>query len=257
MRILSSGTTQSGQVGLAVILMMVLLSTVGISVATRATQGLQSSRQSEEATQTFSAAESALEELLSQGETYLSTINSGTYTGVENVDVNYTVDQEQRLNTELLEGDVAEIDISTSVAGNQVVIEWSDTTDCAKDPAALMVIIINTSGASPVARYSAYTSCNRGDNFTLVNTAGTTLSRRATITLAAGDDYIRIMPVYNDTDIFVSGGNWTLPTQQFTISSRAENARGRERKAIEVERSKEFAPNILDYGLVSGTSILK
>ncbi len=251
-------TAQSGQVGIAVLLIMVVLSTIGISIATRSSQDIQSSRQNQEASQTFTAAESALENILSQGQEYLQENQSGQFRGVENATVDYTIAQSDSLDTELLQGAVAEIDVSTSQGGDMVRLEWSKVSDCAQSPASLAVTVMNTSDpANAIARNYTFAICDRGDGFSLVNTAGSSLQRRVDITLQAGDKYIRVVPVYNDTNLVVNGVGWTLPTQQFVIQSVARNDLGRETKAIEVQRSLDHAPSIFDYALVSGTSILK
>lgn len=249
--------SQSGQVGIAVILVMVVMSTIGISLATRSATDVRTARQSQEATQTFSAAEAALEDILSRDQSYLESIDTGQYSDVENVAVNYQVNRDTQLTTELLEGAVAEIDVSSGTAGQQVAIEWSASSDCGTDPASLLIAIINTSGPTPTARQYGYAICDRNDGFELVLSSGSLFSRQITLTLETGDQSIRITPVYSDSDILVSGNGWTLPTQEFTIQSIAENLQGRETKAIEVERTTDYAPTILDYGLVSGTTIIK
>lgn len=250
-------TSQSGQVGIAVLLIMVVLSTIGISIAARTTQDIQTSRQTQEAAQTFSAAESALEDVLSRGQQYLQETTSGEYTGSTNAQVNYTIEPQSELSVELLEGSAAEIDITGSTAGQEVKFEWSDTANCAQSPASLILAVVNNSSGTPVSRYLSYAICERGDGFSLVTSAGTTLSRQITIALVDGDIAIRLTPIYNDTRILVAGVGWTLPVQQFAITSTARNVLGRETKAIEVQRTSEYAPGILDYALVSGTSILK
>lgn len=253
----SGRTHESGQVGIAVVLIMVILSTVGISLATRATRDVQTSRQSQEATQTFSAAESALEDILSKGQTYLEETSAGEYAGVENVNVNYSIAKETELTTELLEGSVAEIDVTGGTDGQEVALEWSKTTDCQQTPASLLVAIVNNASGTPVSRFASYAICDYNDGFTVVADNGLSLARRVIVTLQDGDQTIRITPVYNDTEVAVNGQGWTLPTQQYTINSVAKNEAGRETKAIEVQRTNEFAPSILDYALVSGTNIIK
>lgn len=249
--------SQAGQVGIAVVLIMVLLSTVGISLATRATREVQTSRQTQEAEQTFTAAESAVEEILSRGESYLESTTTGSYSEQENVAVNYTIAAESQLTAEILENTVAEIDVTGATAGQQLKIEWAQSADCGTTPASLIVTIVNTAGATPVSRYEAYAICNHSDNFTLVNTAGTTLARQVLVTLQNGDSAVRVRPVYNDTNLLVQGNGWTLPTQQFTINTVARNERGRETKAIEVERTREAATSVFDFALVSGSTIIK
>ncbi len=248
---------QSGQVGIAVILIMVVMSTIGISLATRSSGDVRTARQSQEATQTFSAAESALEDILSRDQSYLEQTETGSFTGVENVDVNYTIGREAELTTELLEGSTAEIDVSSGVAGQEVLVEWSDFVDCGRSPASLFVSVVNSSGGVSVTRQYGFAICDRSDGFQLISTPGAGYLRQTAITLQDGDQRLRITPVYNDTDILVNGNGWTLPTQEFTINSVAQNQLGRETKAIEVERTNAYVPTILDYALVSGTTIIK
>lgn len=250
--------SQSGQVGIAIILIMVVVSTIGISVAQRSVADVQTSRQSQEATQTFSAAESALEDILSQGETYLEENDTGNFNEIKNVSVDYTIARSNELDTELLEGTVFELDVSGASAGQIVRIEWSETDDCTNDePASLVVSVVNQAGAT-TARYSQHAICNRSDGFTLVATNGTTYERRIEVTLQAGDQRLRVTPVYNDTNIMVNGQNGlALGTLQYTIRSVARNDLGRETKAIEVQRTTDAAPSILDYAVISGTSLVK
>lgn len=248
---------QSGQVGIAVILVMVVMSTIGISLATRSASDVRTARQSQEATQTFSAAEAALEDILSRDQSYLEQTEAGQFSGITNVDVNYSVGKQSELMTKLLEGSTAEIDVSSGVASQEVLIEWSETADCGQSPASLLVSVVNNTGGTAVSRHYGFSICDRSDGLELTNTQGSEYVRQVAIALQSGDNKFRITPIYNDTDILVNGNGWTLPTQEFTINSVAQNQLGRETKAIEVERTNEYAPAILDYALVSGTTIIK
>lgn len=253
-----SVSSRSGQVGIAVILMMVVMSTIGFSLALRATSDIQTSRQSQEAAETFDAAESTIEYVLSQGEAFLETQPSGDYSAIPNVESAYEVTSRNSLDIDLKEGVTAEVDLGAPLAGQQVNIEWGTTVNCLDDPASLAFTIINTAGAAPVARYSASALCSRTDNIPTTGTVGTTYIRRVTLTLQLGDSVLRITPLYNDTPVFVSGaGALTLPVQQFSILSVAQNTRGNEAKAIEVQRTKETAPTVLNYAVVSGTVVVK
>ncbi len=117
--------------------------------------------------------------------------------------------------------------------------------------------MVNSSTGTPVSRYYSYAICERGDGFALVTTPGSELARQVVLTMQDGDVAIRITPIYNDTPVLVNGVGWTLPVQQFTINTVAKNTLGRETKSIEVQRTSEYAPAIMDYALVSGTTILK
>jgi type II secretory pathway pseudopilin PulG len=255
---------QSGQVGIAIILMMVVMSTVGFALATRASRDVQTSRQAQDAAQVFAAAEAIIESVLTQGETALELAPfDSNFTGIENIEGSYQVTVENEQTVPLQQGMIIEVPLSSpgqpsvNNAGNQIAIEWAESTDCVDNPASIIVTVINVSGPTPVGRSFASAGCDRGtDNIPVSPTAPTLLARRVLVTLVAGDVAVRITPLYNSTPVRITAaGSWTLPSQQYRIFSRAKNALGRETKAIEVERTRDFAPAILNYSLVSGNTI--
>src|SRR6185369_1704811 len=68
-------TTQSGQIGIIIILIMVVLLTVGLSLASRSTREVRLSQQEVESNRVFNVAEAGIEQALSsdfsfQGEEY-------------------------------------------------------------------------------------------------------------------------------------------------------------------------------------------
>lgn len=249
---------QSGQIGLVVLLIMVTVSVLGVSVASRATGDVVLSRQGQETARTFAAAESAIENVLAMGDTYLGSASSGQYTGDPDTTVDYTITRNNEVDSKLLQGSVAEIDLTGAVANNVVAVEWSQTDDCTNDsPASLLISVVNMAAPSPIVRYYSYAICNRSDGFTVVGTNGTSLRRRVEISLQAADRRLRITPVYNDTALLVQGVDWTMPVQGYTLQSVARNLQGRETQAIKLLRSINTAPSILDFAVVSGTTILK
>lgn len=252
---------QSGQVGLIVLMIMVVVSTVGISVATRTNQDLQSSRETQDATRAFSAAEAAIENVLSRGQNYLDQTQSGEFADgslVPNTDINYTIQPQTQLGIEVLRDQVAQVSLSGAAAGNQVRISWGSAAACSGNPASLMIAIINTAGATPTVRYAGYALCDRTDGLTVVAPNGSAPYGSVTLTLQNGDTALRLRPLYNSTELRVEGvGGYTLPVQQYVISSVARNTESRETKAVRVQRTTEFAPSIFDFALLSGGNIIK
>lgn len=263
-------TAQPGQVGLVILLIMVVVSTIGLSVASRSTQEVTTSRQTQEAAKTFAAAESAIERVLSQAaeSSFVFEGNSQSLTFDDIADdttVDVSITKQQQLETRVKEGVTAEINVTGAVTGNNLRIEWASSRDCANSPASLIVEFLNVNGANQTTRYATLAPCDHGDNFFAIDPdssahQGTTFAIRYDLPLATNDTKVRITPVYADTPLSVmSAGGWQLPEQQFTITSVGQNEAqgGRETQAVEVERTQPYAPGILDYALVSGTTIVK
>lgn len=260
---------EAGQVGLAIILVMVVVSTIGLSVASRSTQEVSLSRQGQEAIKTFEAAESAIERVLSESADAVFDFagDSQTYNYddiQQDADADLTITKKYNFEGLVDEGSSVEVDVSTASDGNILRLEWSNSRECGDTPAAMIIKIINTDSGSAVARYLSVSACDYGDNLTLIDGdqaqyQGSTHALRYDFALQAGDELVRVMPVYGDTPLSLASVGWTLPVQQYRIQSVGQNTAqgGRETKAIEVERSQPYAAGILDYTLVSGSSITK
>src|SRR3989344_6964006 len=97
--------SQSGQVGVIILLIMVVLLTLGVSLASRSSQQVYLSTQQAESTRVFNAAEAGIESALSaslefQGQTMDGTLDDFSGTGI---DVNYSVTKVNQLETRLFE----------------------------------------------------------------------------------------------------------------------------------------------------------
>lgn len=264
-----SSSTQSGQIGLVVLLGMVVIATIGISVATRSTQEVTSTRQDQESSQSFSAAESALERILSQPSDEIFNFSedstSQQFTDIfENSSADVNIEKQFSFDNYVRQGEVIEVDVSSVTQNRPLVIEWASSRSCTDNLPSLVVTVVSNSAGSQTRNF-AFGPCARGDNFELLNPTqsanqGATFSLKKTITLQNGDQKVRIRPIYADSNILVqSDGSWSLTAQQFTITSvgRNETEGGRETRAIQLERTQPFAPGVLDFALVSGTDINK
>lgn len=265
----SHSSTQSGQIGLVVLLGMVIIATIGISVATRSTQDVTSTRQDQESSQSFSAAESALERILSQPSdeifNFSEDSDSKTFDDIfENTSADVSIQKQFSFDNYVRQGEVIEVDVGGVASVGPLAIEWADSRSCSDNLPSLIVTVFSTTAGSQTRSY-AFGPCSRGDNFELLDPTqsanqGSTFSLKKTIPLQSGDQKIRIRPIYTDSNILVqSDGSWNLTAQQFTITSvgRNEAEGGRETRAIQLERTQPFAPGVLDFALVSGTDINK
>lgn len=236
---------------------------MGLSVASRSTQDLFLSSQQTESSRVFNAAEAGIEDALSADLNFQGNQSTGSITSIADTEVEYQIDKLSYLETRIFEGTSVQIDVDDSGAGTGLTsdqllrIDWSKISDCNQDPASIIVSIFYIDGFQVRARYNGYASCDRGDGFIMGNDGTAPYFRRRNIQLLAGDLFVRIKVVYNDTDILVRGNGWTPPTQSYRILSEAKNELGNETRAVEVKRTLDSAPAIMDYALFSGKTIVK
>lgn len=255
---------QSGQVGIAILLIMTVLLTMGLSIASRSTEDLFLSNQQSESARVFNAAEAGIEDALSGSLDFEGQTTTGSVDSISETSVDYEVTKQNVLETRLFEGVSVKVDVDDSLdesgltVDRNLVIEWSKETDCnTQDPASLIVSTFYNDAGTTRARYYAYGACDRSDGFTLASNSSGNYFKEVTIPLLAGDLFIRVKTVYNDTHIRVSGDGWTLPVQAYNIRSEAKNVLGNETRAVEVNKTLDAAPAIMDYALFSGSTIVK
>lgn len=264
-RLHTSLHSQSGQAGLIVVLLSVVVLTIGLSLMIRTTQQAQITAQQEESAKIFSAAETGIEKALAdiqsleQNEVAIGTIASQSLTD-PNASVNLSISQDNILKTHLDQGAAAEIAVNST---DPIDINWSFVT-CSNNPAALIISIYNRDGLGNVtSRYEAVKGpenqgCTSGKNFhySTVTTGDAPYQFKYQLSLVANDYFVRIEPVFNSTDIKAEG--LSINRAQFTAISKAEDVTGsNQAKAIEVKRTLSTPPSFMDYTLYSGSSITK
>lgn len=253
----------SGQVGLVVLLVLVVVLALGLSLAARTTQQAEVSIQQEDTTRVFNAAEAGVEAALSniyqfeiQGD--IEGISEST-TNVDianiNSDINYSVSKDNTLEIHLKQGTSTEI---STLSTGTITFDWAKETLCT-NTASLIVSVYADNAGTIEARHFAVGDCNgtstRGDNF-IANIAGTAPYQYGYIfSTSANDLFLRVKPVYNDTDIKITGSN---STSQFTIRSQAQSTfAGNETRTFEIKRTLSTAPALMEYTLISGSGIVK
>ncbi len=251
-----NSSSQSGQIAIIVLLIMVVLLIVGLSLARRTSEEILLSGQVEDTTRVFNAAETGVEDALSNiAQNNLdpkNNISVGT-----DVQYSYRINQEQELRRDGLErNQVATVDLSTSPSS--FTIQWAKNTTCT-DRAAIIVSVYYDSGAS-VYHEALKPSClpaDKGTGFTPVNAAlDGGYYHKFTISVGSNPVFARIRPLYAATDLLVTGAG----QQQYVIRSEGteQDPDGRsEQRAIEVTRTKPAPPAVFDYALYSGGDLSK
>src|SRR5258708_1809538 len=266
----SSRSRQSGQIGIIIILIMVVLLTVGLSLAAQSSREVTLSRQEEESTRTFNAAEAGVETALATDLTFSgnSLHPASTTLAGDNAQVDYSITKVNQLETRLFQGVSAHVqlfDASNNSTATQVRIDWAKETACGggQTPATLIVSIYSedTSVSPPAVtvRHQAYAACDHSDGIAVAGGGGTApYFKSVTINLGAKDAFIRVKPIYNDTTVKVTGvaGN-ALPVQYFSILSTATNTAGSESRSVQVNRTLATEPSFMDFAVFSGGTILK
>jgi Tfp pilus assembly protein PilX len=250
--------SQSGQAALVVLLLTVILLTIGIAVASRATTDVALSRQEEESNRALNAAESGVEDALTQDLDFSGNTFSGSVTVDSNVAVNYTIEKVYVLETRLFKGVSAQADVTGVTNGQGIQIRWAKETSCAQNPASLLVTVFRRVGVNIRSRTYAYKPCATPNNGFTQNSTDPTgeLFRQVTLNLQTGDLFVRIKPIYKDTYVQVQGsGSYNLPIQYYRVKSVAQSNLGDEVRAVQVNRTKPVAPSIFDFFDFSGTTL--
>ena len=258
---------QSGQIALIVLLIMGITLVIAVSLAQRTTEDVALTTKQAETTKVFSAAQSGAEQVLTEVLIALrrgvpvSTGPQTTVVGTNDSEVEVTVDEASEFVQPLDEGETYQVSL-TDPSTTDVVIEWGDANSNCVNEASLLIARYNTSGGATSVSYSGYYPIGSGcsgagtDGFAPAPYGGTAPRRNYYMyTKQAGDQFLRIMPVYNSTNLFVSGAG----AQQYAITANAQNLLGEdaESRVIQVTTSDLQPPPFLDYAIFSGTTINK
>lgn len=261
-------SSQSGQVGIIVLLIMVVMLTIGLSVASRSTNELFLAQQQAESARVFNAAEAGIEQALSGLSFGTFTFSDGRYSGFEGLDfedtlVDLEVREQQELEIRVPEMISIRVDLENSSAGNQLIVNWSRETDCAAGVgASLMASVFYEGSPTRVARYfvegcSRTDSDGQGDSFAAHQAGEDGYSFRTTIPLENNALFAHLTPLYDDTHLRVSAAGLSDNPAGYLIRSEARSEIGDETRIVEVTRSLDSAASIFDFALYSGDGLIK
>ncbi len=253
---------QRGQVGIIILLIVVVMSTIGISVASRSSTDVTLSKSTEDANRAFDAAESGAEKALSDTSALDATNSnpvSGSINSIPNLSIDYTVNKLTTLAAVVEEGFSASLDVrGVRGGGGNLDINWALEKSCATaTPASLIITVYSLPGTSPLYRKIYAGACihNPDDGFTIAGAGVSGYFRHVLVPLVNTDMLVRIRPVYAQTSLRVVSVGWTLPVQQFQVTSTAQSALNKETKALQVDRSLPAAPSLFDFTLFAGGTI--
>jgi hypothetical protein len=254
-----------GQAVLLILLVVAVALGLGLSIISQSTTDVRISQQEQDAARAFNAAEAGIEDALKQ----VTTVALGTpqSLSVGDIDVEYTVSDQSFLEAKFLENESAQVILDGSA--NTLTIEWVDKDSGEENPgnctdvsaasgqtaASLLVSVVDSS--YQVSRYGVNACALAGSNnlTNVVQPGADKYLRSYNVNIAAGDQLVRIRPLYNLASLRVTGLN-PLPTQAYLINSSAQ-AETKEAKAIEVTRLEPGTPSIFDYVLFSGGGLVK
>lgn len=252
--------SNSGQVGLVVLLVMTAMLTVGVGAVSRSTQDLRITRQEVESSRAFNAAEVGVEQALaeiSQGQFTNAQIGQiiSRETSIEDLEIDYEIQPLNSIDTTILEGEVVSIDVSKPDRSNSsdiLYVDWAiGESPCSNNVAKVLVSVVNSQGTNIVSKRYGFSKCSPHQGLTPIP-----LNNRAQINLVPGDEIVKVKVLNNSTRLSVTAPNWTLPIQMYQITSTASAPDSDETKVIQLERTQPTTPTIFDYTLVSGTTIL-
>lgn len=266
---------ESGQVALAILLIMGVVLTISLAVANRTTKDIAQTIQTSSAARVFSQAESATESKLNE---LIVALQAGNIP-VEDLDPTAEGDQIKTATSfdhvssftqALAAGEVAQIVMDADGAagplppylGNSINITWGEG-----DPSTKASIIISEyfmDGTETKSRYQfvrpACALSGDGDGF-MTTACNVTEFEPVTYnySLNIGSLLVRIQPVYHPTTLTVIGDGNDLPPQQFKITTRAVNREEdiQQNSVVEVTASHLLPPPFLDYALYSGGDLVK
>lgn len=248
----------SGQVGVIVLLTMTGMLALGLSLASRTTQEAFLAGKETQSNRVFNAAEQGIETALSEELDFSGELYEGDF-DVNGLGVDYSIEKINQLETRLFEGITVGVDVTGAADGNELTIQWSRLDDCAtEDVASLVATVYYDDAGVTRVRHEAIGGCDRSDGFTLGSSIDINgYKREYALPLQSGDFLVRLRSIYNDAHVKVASSDFTMPIQYYSIRSSATNAENSERRAVEVNRTLESAPAVLDYALYSQGAIVK
>lgn len=260
--------TQSGQIGLVVLLLMTALLTLGVGAVTQSTSDLRDTRQETEASIAFNQAEAGVEVALAQLEdpaVIASFVNNpsettltGNFTNTDTqTDVEYTIEKVFSITNVLLkENETIEVNLDGATFGDKLFFNWDNC-----NTAIEVMFFVENSGTASVQRHALSRtpspSCPEASNYPGFTTVSGTYESTITPVVTGGNNLrlVRIRAIGGDTSVTVTTEGWPLPVQSYRITSTASQQNSDEVKVVELTKSVEALPAIFDFALFSGETI--
>ena len=278
---------QAGQILLIVVLVIIVASTIGLSLASRSITSLRSSTEEAESQKALAAAEAGIERAI-QGNVPVAvgdnlSNNSAYVTEFDQIDSSSflinggnVIPKDEGADVWIVSHDNNNSPIYSEAKSLQFInLYWGSSSEvCGTStaPAAIQAIVVSrntTTGEIKSHRY-AYDSCTTrisGNNFTRADSGSYTVSGIPGVTFsnrtAPQNDlaknvsdivFMRVIPIYKDAVVGVSacnhGGNncTALPSQGYVISSTGTSGQASKKITVFKGYPQTYLP-YLSYGL--------
>jgi hypothetical protein len=232
---------QPGQVLLIIVLLITVVITVGLSIATRSLVNVRLASQEDQSQRAFSAAEAGLEQSLLSN----AVIPNGAFTNSSSYKTSVTTVQgtDFLLNNGKLalkdEGTDLWLSTYSSDPAQSYTNQWTgtvtifwgspqdtcNTSETVNTMAALEVVLLTGSKANPTATHYAFDPCaprRSANNFSPANAGGTagstSFANSVQIALPGNGLIARVIPLYANTYVGIKGSS-VLPEQGTLITS--------------------------------------
>lgn len=272
MKLCLSPNRQSGQILVAVVLVMVVSLIVGISVSSRSLSSLRSTTYTTQATSAFHAAEAGVEKALYDldNSDFDSLATGGVYAddsylfGSEGSSYDFTVEESggggEVYVAYVPKDSVAEIKLG-SYAGNSLEVCW-DEGDI--DELVLLVSYVGDTVTRDAYYLTGHepTWLSGGTEVLFGGTpvvGGYVYNSCTDLTLAVDVTLIRLTPLHDNatsvvgTTIAVSpAGEYELPAQAYVITSIGSEATTQ--RTLKVTKTLPALPSIFDFAIYSGST---
>lgn len=263
-KVINSNNSQSGQVGVIVLLISAIILVVGLSIANRTIKESQNIVSQEDSARVFSTAESGIQQALGNIFQFENDQNAQLPEEFSFEDANLnqvSVTTEQNFEGFVAEKSTLEIKITEGQTGI-VNINWSKT-DCSQGAANLLIGHYFLVAGQYDVNYYMTGNCASYTDQNLISANSSTLDPykfQYAINIDNTNNqssFLRIFPLDRGSDINVSAATSLIANGQYTILSLAQMPDGSSAKAIEVKRSIPSAPSFMDFALASGGSLEK
>lgn len=250
---------QSGQIALVILLIMVVILTIGLSLAARSITDIRISQDEKEAVRAFSAAEAGIEEALRQD---LSIWSGGSVSVGVGISANVTVASVYDITIEKGEPFTMDLTMPNVYLGaHNLDIFWTKTDDSEENPGgcdingpAAMEIIVYKSDSSLIRYVYDASGCTVSNDFQNSNAGSDGYFSKASLIInPPADQLIRMRTFYRKASLRVVSDQ-SLGDQIYRITSEASSADNKVGKII-VDRTVATVPGIFDYVLFSGGNL--
>jgi len=254
--------SQSGQVGIIVLLISAIVLVIGLSIANRVTLEGQATIQQEDSSRVFNTAETGIEQALNNiFEFEAGTAELSGDFNFNDANLNQvSVSSREEFEGFIQAGEMLKINVADGQTGT-IDLNWSKTS-CDQGAADLLISHYYQAGTAE-ANFYMVGNCEDYDDQDLIaanSSTETAYNFNYQMTIDATNNqssFIRIYPLQVGTDLKISASSGLLSNVQYVINSLAQNQSGSSAKAIEVKRNVPASPSFMDFTLVSGGSLAK